>query len=313
MTTGLIFDNRFLKHDTGPNHPECGERIQSVGNHLKNKTWFNELHLVPPTKADPKWISRIHDISYIKRAYAACGTGLPFLDSPDVCICEHSVEVAELAVGGALQLTTQVLDGTLDNGFALMRPPGHHAEFGQALGFCLFNNIAIVAKYAQERYGIEKVLILDWDVHHGNGTQHSFETDPSILYVSIHQYPCYPGTGAYSENGVGSGVGATLNCPMPAGSHDADYMTTFIEKILPKIDDFAPELVLLSAGFDAHRDDPLAQINLSTSMYEWMTNRLLEVADKHSSGRLISLLEGGYNLSALATCVSLHVRSLMTY
>ena len=135
----------------------------------------------------------------------------------------------------------------------------------------------------------------------------------SCTYVSIHQYPCYPGTGAYSENGVGSGVGATLNCPMPAGSHDADYMTAFIEKILPKIDDFAPELVLLSAGFDAHRDDPLAQINLSTSMYEWMTNRLLEVADKHSSGRLISLLEGGYNLSALATCVSLHVRSLMTY
>ena len=202
------------------------------------------------------------------------------------------------------------MSAKLDNGFALVRPPGHHAEAGTALGFCLLNSVAITARYLQQHYGIDKVLILDWDVHHGNGTQHSFEDDPSVLFISTHQYPHYPGTGAHTETGVGRGQGATLNCPMPAGSTDSQYETVWREKILPKIAEFGPEVVLLSAGFDAHAADPLASINLSTDFFGWMTERMLEVADQHADGRLVSLLEGGYDLNALAECVDLHVAHL---
>ena len=177
-----------------------------------------------------------------------------------------------------------------------------------ALGFCMFNNVAITARYLQQHHGLNKVLIVDWDVHHGNGTQHSFEDDPSVLYVSTHQYPFYPGTGAYSETGTGAGNGATLNCPMSAGSDDSHYETTWRERILPKIEHFAPEMIIISAGFDAHRADPLAQMNLSTEFYAWMTQRLMEQADKHCAGRLISILEGGYNVDELPMCIGEHLQ-----
>ena len=179
-----------------------------------------------------------------------------------------------------------------------------------ALGFCLFNNVAVAARYLQRQHGLSKVLILDFDVHHGNGTQHTFESDPSVLFVSTHQYPYYPGTGAWSETGTGAGDGATLNCPMPAGATDDDYLAAWREKILPKIDAFAPEMIVVSAGFDAHRDDPLAQINLTTGFYAWMTHRLLELAERHCEGRLVSILEGGYDVTALADCVATHVAVL---
>ena len=198
----------------------------------------------------------------------------------------------------------------LNNGFALIRPPGHHAERDVALGFCLFNNIVIAACYLQQEYGLEKIVILDWDVHHGNGTQHSFESDPSIFYISLHQYPHYPGTGAYSETGIGDGSGTTLNCPMPAGSDDSHYEQAFREKILPAVNDYGPDAILISAGFDAHQADPLGGINLSTAFYGWMTERMLETADQHANGRLISVLEGGYALDALAASVSGHLQSL---
>jgi acetoin utilization deacetylase AcuC-like enzyme len=179
-----------------------------------------------------------------------------------------------------------------------------------ALGFCLFNNVAILARYLQKEHGFDKVMILDWDVHHGNGTQHSFEEDPSVLYISTHQYPFYPGTGAYYEEGTGRGHGATLNCPMPAGSTDRDYEKAFMERILPKIDHFRPEFVILSAGFDAHQEDPLAQMELSTEFYGWMSERMLEMAERHASGRIVSVLEGGYNLDQLPLCVEQHLAVL---
>ena len=225
-------------------------------------------------------------------------------------ISTGSFDIALLAAGGALELADQVASGQLDNAFALTRPPGHHAERDMALGFCLFNNVAIAARYLQRHHGIEKVLILDWDVHHGNGTQHTFEDDPSVLYVSLHQYPYYPGTGAASETGTGRGAGATVNCPMPAGAGDAEYEHAFVERVLPAIDAFAPQFVLLSAGFDAHVDDPLAQMRLSTSFYGWMTARMLEVADRHAGGRLVSLLEGGYDTRALSASVEAHLAGL---
>lgn len=311
MTTGFCYDKAFLAHDPGRGHPECRERLTATLACLEKQPWFGDLQALPPLPADLSRIEAIHSIHYIERARQACRSGAPYLDSMDVGISADSFDVALLAAGTPLILADAVIAATVNNGFALLRPPGHHAESDMALGFCLFNNVAVLARYLQQRHGIDKVLILDWDVHHGNGTQHSFEEDPSVLYISTHQYPFYPGTGAYTETGIGRGEGATLNCPMPAGSGDPDYERAFKEKILPKIDEFRPEFIIISAGFDAHVDDPLAQMRLSTGFFHWMTRRMMELADKHCGGRLVSVLEGGYNLQMLPLCVTEHVRGLL--
>ncbi len=310
MATGFLYDERFLDHDAGARHPERSERLSSTMAHLQAQAWFGRLDMLAPRVAEETWIESVHSHDLIGRARSACEQELPFLDVMDVGISRRSFDIALLAVGGAQTLADKVIAGEVDNAFALCRPPGHHAEHNQALGFCLFNNVAIAARYLQKEHGLDKILILDWDVHHGNGSQHTFEDDPSVLYVSTHQYPFYPGTGAYSETGVGRGEGATLNCPMPAGAGDEQYAQAFVEKILPKIDEFAPEFVIVSAGFDGHVDDPLANICLSTEFYGWMSARLMEVADRHCEGRLISLLEGGYNINKLPLCVDEHLQVL---
>ena len=310
MATGLLYDDKFLTHNPGAGHPEHRARLESTWKHLQKLPWFNQLHLLKPKLAEENWIETVHEHSYIRRAEEASRKGYRFLDSLDVGISQESFQTALLAAGGALTLADHIVDGTLKNGFALLRPPGHHAEHDTAMGFCLFNNIAILAKYLQKHHGFDKVLILDWDVHHGNGTQHTFEEDPSVLYISLHQYPFYPGTGAASETGVGRGRGATLNCPMPAGAADEDYKHSFQEKILPKINEFKPDVILISAGFDAHAADPLAQICLSTDCFGWMTARMMEMADKYSNGKIISLLEGGYNLEELPRSVAKHLAVL---
>jgi len=310
MTTGISYDPAFLEHDTGPGHPERPERLVATMDHLRARPCFNDLPLIRPAIPDPAWIETIHSSDYIARAAATCRSGARFLDSMDVAVSANSFDIALLAAGAPMALADTVIGGEIANGFALVRPPGHHAEHDMALGFCLFNNVAILARYLQKQHGIDKVLILDWDVHHGNGTQHSFEEDPSVLYVSTHQYPFYPGTGAHYEEGTGRGRGATLNCPMPAGSGDRDYEQAFMERILPKIDQFRPEFVILSAGFDAHREDPLAQMELTTEFYGWMSERMLEAAERHAGGRLVSVLEGGYNLEKLPLCVAEHLAVL---
>jgi acetoin utilization deacetylase AcuC-like enzyme len=310
MSTGFLYDERFLDHDPGPGHPERGERLSRTLDHLRAQPWFAELAPVEARRAEPEWVATIHTESLVQRAEAACRAGEPWLDCADVGISADSFDVALLTAGGALALADRMMAGEIDNGFSLCRPPGHHAERDMALGFCLFNSVAIAARYLQRRHGLDKILVLDWDVHHGNGTQHSFEDDPSVLYVSTHQYPYYPGTGAASETGVGRGAGATVNCPMPAGAGDADYQRAFQERILPAIEAFRPEAVLLSAGFDAHAADPLAGIQLTTECFGWMTERMLEVADRHADGRLLSLLEGGYNVDVLPKCVALHLGML---
>ncbi len=310
MATGFLYDERFLDHDAGARHPERRERLTSTMAHLQTRDWFEQLHMLAPRVSDEAWVESIHSRDLIDRARSACEQELAFLDVMDVGVSRESFDVALLAAGGAQELADKVIAGEVDNAFALCRPPGHHAEHNQALGFCLFNNVAIAARYLQKQHGLDKILILDWDVHHGNGTQHSFEDDPSVLYVSTHQYPFYPGTGARSETGVSRGAGATLNCPMPAGAGDEQFRQAFMEKIIPKIDEFAPEFVIISAGFDAHVDDPLANICLSTEFYGWMSARLMEIADKHCGGRLISLLEGGYNVNKLPHCVAQHLQVL---
>jgi len=310
MKTGFAYDARLLDHDTGPGHPERADRLRSAMSSLQRQPWFDELKSYQPRKPERRWLETIHHSDYVSRVQHEIESGAEFVDSPDVTVSEQSFDAALLATGAALQLADAVMGEEIDNGFALVRPPGHHAEANTALGFCLLNSVAITARYLQQAHSIDKVLILDWDVHHGNGTQHSFEDDPSVLFISTHQYPHYPGTGAWSETGTGAGDGATLNCPMSAGSTDAQYEQVWREKILPKIDEFSPQAILLSAGFDAHQADPLASINLSTDFFGWMSQRMLEMADKHAGGRLISLLEGGYDLDALADCVDLHVAHL---
>ncbi len=310
MATGFIYDEQFLAHDTGPGHPERPERLIAVMSAIGNEPSLASLQRLNARVADIDIVETTHNLAYIKRAQQACASGAPFLDTTDVTISSASCEVALLAAGAPLVLADAMVAGTIDNGFALLRPPGHHAEHAQAMGFCLFNNVAILTRYLQRRHGLDKIAIVDWDVHHGNGTQHSFEADPSVLYVSTHQYPYYPGTGAASETGVGRGQGVTVNCPMPAGSVDADYEQVFTQQIMPKLDAFAPECVIVSAGFDAHRDDPLADIQLSTEFFSWMSERLMEVAARHAAGRLVSVLEGGYNLDRLGDCVTAHLKIL---
>ncbi len=311
MATGLFYDKVFLEHDTGQGHPECPARLSETIKYLSKQSWFNQLiHLSNPRSADQSIICLNHGSEYIERARHASLQGESMLDSPDVSICDQSYDIALQAVGASLELADRLMTGEINNGFGLIRPPGHHAEQGMALGFCLFNNIAILARYLQQEYDLEKILILDWDVHHGNGTQHSFQEDPSVLYISLHQYPFYPGTGSRSESGEGKGKGSILNCPMNAGATDEIYEMAFQEKVLPKIHQFRPDVVLISAGFDAHRADPLAQVNLSTESFGWMTQWMMEIADQYSEGRLISLLEGGYDLQALPLCVAEHLINL---
>ena len=311
MPTGLLYDERFLSHDSGRGHPERKERLIRTIDHLRSQPWFDQLIPIKASVAPRSWLQTVHDDDYIDRAAAMCAAGHSWLDSVEVGISTESATVARIAVGGALAMADAVVARQVTNAFALCRPPGHHAEYNQALGFCMFNNVAVLARYLQRQYGLDKILILDWDVHHGNGTQHSFEEDPSVLYVSTHQYPYYPGTGAVSEIGHGRGQGATVNCPMPAGADDAMYERAFRDRILPAIAHFAPEAVILSAGFDAHHADPLAQVNLSTDCFRWMTARMLEIADRHAQGRLISLLEGGYNVDVLPHCIAAHLEELM--
>jgi acetoin utilization deacetylase AcuC-like enzyme len=310
MATAFLYDEQFLAHDTGPGHPERPARLTAAIDQLERTPWFGELRLIAAQPADLAWVETVHHLDYIRRAAAACTRGEPFLDTPDVAISARSYDVATLAVGAALALADEVVEGRSANGFALLRPPGHHAERDAALGFCLFNNVAIVARYLQRRHGLDKIAILDWDVHHGNGTQHCFEEDPSVLYISLHQYPYYPGTGSASEIGSGRGRGATLNCPMPAGATDTAYEIAFADQVLPKLAHFRPEAVLVSAGFDAHRDDPLADVQLSTGCYGWMTARVLEIAEQFAGGRVISLLEGGYHLARTAECIERHLAVL---
>ncbi len=310
MKTGFVYDDAFLEHDTGQGHPECHQRLQVTNSHLQSLEWFHQLQQITAHRIDEEWLLTTHSKSYVERARKACVDGNSWLDSMDVNICKESFDISLLAAGASIGLADEIINGSLHNGFVLARPPGHHAEQDQAMGFCLFNNVAILARYLQKKHGVGKILILDWDVHHGNGTQHSFEEDPSVLYVSTHEYPYYPGTGAYSETGKGRGSGATLNCPMRAGSNNQDYETAFVQKILPAIDSFAPDFIIISAGFDAHIDDPLGHICLSTEFYSWMSLRLMEAAEKNCQGRIISVLEGGYNLSALPLCVAEHLSVL---
>lgn len=310
MATGYSYHPDLLAHDTGTGHPERPARLSAAHNFVQTHAWYPELVQVPPTAASLAAIKRNHKASYIEHARAQIALGANYLDSRDVAVSAQSFEVALLAAGAGINLCDAVMAGRIENGYALIRPPGHHAENDQALGFCIFNNVAIAARHLRAEHGIGRVAILDWDVHHGNGTQHSFETDPDVLYISLHQFPFYPGTGAASEVGLGPGTGSILNCPLPAGSGAVQYELAFHQQIIPKLDEFRPEFILISCGFDAHENDPLGSMALSTEFFGNMTEWMLEVAHRHCAGRLVSLLEGGYDIDAMRTCSARHLDAL---
>ncbi len=310
MKTGYIYDPVFLNHDTGWGHPETSQRLVSAHAHLSSQDFYSNLVLFQPRDAEIKWIETIHQPNYIERVKSSCETGLLMIDTPDVRISPESYHVSLKATGSLLELADRIMTDEVDNGFALVRPPGHHAENSTAMGFCLFNSVAIVARYLQQKYHLQRILILDWDVHHGNGTQHTFEEDPDVFYISLHQYPYYPGTGAQYDTGTGKGEGTTLNCPMSAGLGDDSYREAFKDKIVPAVCNFNPDAILISAGFDAHQADPLASIRLNTESYGWMTKEMMSLAEKYCEGKLISVLEGGYDFQALAESVTKHVQVL---
>ncbi len=311
-TTGLVWSARYLDHETGPGHPEQPERLAAVEHSLREAGFFQSTRGIAPHADDMTPVLRVHESAYIERFHRACEEGLHCLDSCECPVCPASFEIAMLAAGGAVAAVEAVMEERVRNAFCALRPPGHHAERGLAMGFCYFNNTAIAAEHLRARYGLRRIAILDWDVHHGNGTQHLFEDDPDVFVCDIHQHPhtLYPGTGFDWEKGCGPGVGATLNIPLMPGSGDADYRWAFDNRIVPAIDDFRPEFLLVSAGFDAHRDDPLADIELSTEMFVWMTLQAMNLAETHCEGRLVSLLEGGYDPAVLAECVCVHLGTL---
>jgi acetoin utilization deacetylase AcuC-like enzyme len=309
MTTALIHDSAYLKHETG-RHPENGERLKAILKALEgDESLWAKVKKVKPAVASDEDITRCHSPQLIKHLTDLCEREVPFVDL-DTVICSASLEVARLAAGAAITAVDQVFSGESDNAFAFVRPPGHHATASRAMGFCLFNNAAIGARYAQARYGAERVLIIDWDVHHGNGTQDIFYADPSVFYLSTHQYPYYPGTGSAGERGDGAGEGTTLNIPLSAGTSARSHREAFTESLKRVRNDFQPDLIIVSAGFDSRRGDPLGGLMLEDADFREMTCEVMDLAALFASGRLVSLLEGGYNIETLGETVRTHVSAL---
>lgn len=303
-TIGLVSSDVYLEHISPGGHPERPERLCAIIRYLKERGSWNHLKHIPPVAATIDHILAVHTQQHIDRVLNVCERGDGLLDEGDTFAVPKSFQVALLASGGVIDAIDAVLGKKVDSAFCAVRPPGHHAERDRAMGFCLFNNVAIGARYAQQEHDLARVAILDWDVHHGNGTQHIFDQDPSVYYISLHQYPFYPGTGAREERGIGKGEGFTLNFPLPAGTGETRYLQAFTEEIVPTLESFNPGLLLISAGFDAHKDDPLGGMKLTKDSYAKMTDLVKDIAP------VVSALEGGYNLEALARCTDSHLNAL---
>ena len=309
--TGFVYDAIYLQHDTGAGHPERPERLTAIVDRLEQKGLLKNLVRLKPAASSLEWITTVHTPEYVERVRKSCQAQTGYVDTPDAPASRASYAAALSAAGGVQSAIDAVMDGTVRNAFCAIRPPGHHALKDRAMGFCLFNNVAIAAKYLQKKHKLGKVLIVDWDVHHGNGTQAIFYDDPTVFYFSVHQSPFYPGTGGAEEKGAGKGVGFTHNVPLAAGCGDAEYKKAFVEELKPAALAFKPDFVLVSAGFDAAKDDLLGQMKVTPGGYAELTRIVRGIAEQYCNGRLVSVLEGGYNLESLAASVEAHVRVLM--
>src|SRR5579864_610995 len=304
--TGLVADPACKEHHTGSHHPERPERFDAALEALEGLP----LRVIEPRVATQDEISLCHGLQYIRLVEREIVTGFHELSTGDTIISARSLDAALRATGAALNAVDAVFNKKVQNAFCIVRPPGHHATPIKGMGFCIFNNIAIAARYAQRKYGVRRVLIADWDVHHGNGTQDVFYADGSVFFFSTHQHPWYPGTGAPDETGEGAGAGMIMNCPFPAGSGRREILGAFEQMLAPAAKKVKPELVLISAGFDSREGDPLGNFLLTDTDFADLTRVMREIADQYAGGRLVSVLEGGYNLSGLASAVRAHMEAL---
>ena len=304
--TAFFADPVSKRHEPGPGHPESPARYDAV---VKGLADFPITHFTPRSATEDE-VALCHTRQYIRTARREVEEGFSQLTTGDTNLSHESYDVALRAVGTVLHAVDVVFAGEADNAFCVVRPPGHHASANRGMGFCLFNNIALGARYAQRKHGAERVLIVDWDVHHGNGTQDIFYHDGSVLFFSTHQYPWYPGTGAADETGEGKGEGFTMNCPLPSGTGRTDIWQAFQEKLKPAAEEFQPDLVMISAGFDSRAGDPLGQFILADRDFADLTRVLRDIAGKHANGRLVSVLEGGYNLFGLVKATQAHAGAL---
>jgi acetoin utilization deacetylase AcuC-like enzyme len=298
MTTGYVYDPIYLEHDLR-GHPENQRRLKTILQVLDERGMRARLAHIPAISITPERLERVHEPRYIQQVHRVAQGGGGHLDM-DTYVRPASYDAALMAAGGLVEATRAVLDGEIDNAFALVRPPGHHALRDRGMGFCVFNNVAIAARYALAERGLDRVLIMDFDVHHGNGTQNEFEADPAVVYISTHQYPYYPGTGHWNETGYGEGKGSIVNVPLSGGVGNEGFARIFDEVVGPVAWRFQPQLILVSAGYDAHWDDPLAYMRLSIGGYTAIARTLKDLAEELCGGRLVFTLEGGYHLEALA-------------
>jgi acetoin utilization deacetylase AcuC-like enzyme len=307
--TGIAADSVFKDHDTGPGHPECPARLDYIYSHLEEEGILNDAVMIDLRDAKEEELLKIHTKHHIDSIAVTDGKNT-YLDG-DTPASPLSYRTALLASGGLLKMVDEVVNGNIQNGFALVRPPGHHAENNRAMGFCLFNNIAVAAAHALDAHGMKKVLIVDWDVHHGNGTQHSFYDDPRVLFFSCHRYPFYPGTGSVEEIGAGEGKGYTINVPLPPGCGDDVYESVFSKILMPVAREYKPELILVSAGFDSYYKDPLGGMEVTEEGFARMACQVLSLADELCGGKVVFTLEGGYDLGGLARSVGEVVKQCM--
>lgn len=298
-------------HDTGSHHPENARRLEVIKAALEAAPCAQQLHWHQPEPAPVRWIDAVHAEGHRHFIEEACLRERHYLDQGDTTVCAESYRAALLASGAALGAVDAVFRDGYGAAFSCARPPGHHATPDRAMGFCLFNHIAVAARYAQSVYKLDRVCILDWDVHHGNGTQDIFYADPSVLFCSLHQFPLYPHSGDFNETGRGAGEGFTINCPMPNGSAIEHLLEAMNKEILPELERFQPQLMMISAGFDAHREDPLADLNLESKDFATLTHWVQQQANRFARGRIVSILEGGYNLEVLGESVAAHLGALV--
>jgi acetoin utilization deacetylase AcuC-like enzyme len=307
--TGIVNDDKYLLHDTKA-HPECKERLTAMKENLVQLGLWEECKLISPSLAAEEIVSIVHPMDYLNHIKEISLAGGGRLD-PDTVVSSRSYEIALLAAGGTIAAVEQVVKGMLQNCFVMARPPGHHAETEKGMGFCLLNNVAIGARYAQQQLGLEKILIVDWDAHHGNGTEKIFYHDPSVLYFSTHQSPLYPGTGFIKSSGEEKGIGYNVNVPVPRGTGDQAFNYIFSKLLVPIIEQYRPELIMISAGFDGYYLDPLAGLELTCTGFKQITNQLLEASEKVCQGRVVACLEGGYSLPDVGRPVAAMVAALM--